>query len=59
MDVLNQLADKINELLERQETLKQENSELRATLEQERQNKEAVLARVENLLNQIQEVDMN
>ena len=59
MDILNQLTDKITQLLERQEALKLENSELKESLEQERQNKEAVLARVENILNRLQEVDRN
>lgn len=59
MDVLTQLADRISGLLERHERLKQENAELREALERERQTKEAVLARVENLLNRLQEVDTN
>ncbi|MDY0274238.1 MAG: hypothetical protein RBR42_02230 [Desulfomicrobium sp.] len=59
MDILNQLTDKVTQLLERQEALKLENIELREVLEQERQSKEAVLARVENLLNRIQEVDIS
>ena len=59
MDILNQLTDKITQLLERQEALKLENAQLKESLEQERQNKEAVLARVENILNRLQEVDRN
>lgn len=59
MDILNQLTDKISLLLERQEALKLENSRLKEALEQERQTKEAVLARVENILNSLQEVDKN
>jgi len=57
MDILNQLTDKITLLLERQEALKLENSQLKEALEQERQTKEAVLGRVENILNRLQEVD--
>jgi cell division protein ZapB len=59
MDILTQLSDKISLLLERQEALKLENMQLKETLEQERQTKEAVLARVENILNSLQEVDRN
>jgi len=59
MDILNQLSEKITLLLERQEALKLENMQLKETLEQERQTKEAVLARVENILNSLQEVDRN
>ena len=57
MDILNQLTDKITLLLERQEALKLENSQLKEALEQERQTKEAVLGKVENILNRLQEVD--
>lgn len=59
MDILTQLSEKISLLLERQEALKIENMQLKETLEQERQTKEAVLARVENILNSLQEVDRN
>jgi cell division protein ZapB len=59
MDILTQLSEKISLLLERQEALKLENMQLKETLEQERQTKEAVLARVENILNSLQEVDRN
>ncbi len=37
MDILNQLTEKITLLLERQEALKLENSQLKESLEQERQ----------------------
>ena len=59
MDILTQLTEKISLLLERQDALKLENAQLREALEQERQTKEAVLARVENILNRLQEVDRN
>jgi cell division protein ZapB len=59
MDVLTQLTEKISLLLERQDALKLENAQLKEALEQERQTKEAVLARVENILNRLQEVDRN
>ena len=55
----DQLTEKITLLLERQEALKLENMQLKESLEQERQTKEAVLARVENILNSLQEVDRN
>ena len=59
MDILNQLTEKITLLLERQEALKLENMQLKESLEQERQTKEAVLSRVENILNSLQQVDRN
>ncbi|MDY0226960.1 cell division protein ZapB [Desulfomicrobium apsheronum] len=59
MDILNQLTEKITLLLDRQEALKLENMQLKESLEQERQTKEAVLSRVENILNSLQEVDRN
>ncbi len=59
MDILNQLTEKITLLLERQEALKLENSQLKESLEQDRQTKEAVLTKVENILNRLQEVDRN
>jgi len=59
MDILNQLTDKITLLLERQEALKLQNMQIKESLEHERQTKEAVLARVKNILNSLQEVDRN
>lgn len=59
MDILSQLSEKINFLLDRQEALKLENMQLLEDLENERQAKEAVLARVENILKRLQEVDTN
>lgn len=59
MDILTQLTEKISFLLERQETLKLENMQLKEDLEQERQTKEAILTRVENILNRLQEADTN
>ena len=46
MDILNQLTEKITLLLERQEALKLENMQLKESLEQERQTKEAVLSKI-------------
>ncbi len=59
MDILTQLTEKITLLLDRQEALKLENMQLQADLENERQAKEAVLARVENILKRLQVVDTN
>ncbi|GAB1408972.1 hypothetical protein MASR1M90_01260 [Desulfovibrionales bacterium] len=59
MDILTQLTEKISFLLERQETLRLENMQLKEDLEKERQTKEAILARVENILNRLQEADTN
>ena len=59
MDILTQLAEKITLLLDRQEALKLENMQLQEDLENERQAKEAVLARVENILKRLQDVDTN
>lgn len=59
MDILTQLTEKIDFLLERQEALKLENMQLQEDLENERQAKEAVLARVENILKRLQDVDTN
>ncbi len=59
MDILTQLTEKITLLLDRQEALKLENMQLQEDLETERQAKEAVLARVENILKRLQDVDTN
>jgi cell division protein ZapB len=59
MDILTQLTEKITLLLDRQEALKLENMQLQEDLENERQAKEAVLARVENILKRLQDVDTN
>ena len=59
MDVLVELSKKIDQLISRQEELKLENMQLKEDLEKERQTKEAVLARVENLLNRLQDIDIN
>lgn len=57
MDILTQLTEKIEFLLERQDALKLENMQLQEDLEKERQAKEAVLARIENILKRLQDVD--
>ena len=59
MDILTQLTEKITLLLDRQEALKLENMQLQEDLENERQAKEAVLARVENILKRLQDADTN
>jgi cell division protein ZapB len=59
MEVLTQLTDKIETLIEKKETLEAENMLLRDQLDKERQNKEAVLAKIEHLLGRIQEVNLD
>lgn len=59
MDILTQLTDRVTVLLERQDALRLENMQLKEDLESERQAKEAVLARIENILNRLKEVDTN
>jgi cell division protein ZapB len=59
MDVLTRLTEKVELLLSKQDELKLENMQLKEDLEKERQTKEAVLARVENLLNRLQDIDIN
>lgn len=59
MDVLTRLTEKVELLLTKQDELKLENMQLKEDLEKERQTKEAVLARVENLLNRLQDIDIN
>ncbi len=59
MDIVVKLSEKIDQLLVRQDELKLENMQLKEDLEKERQTKEAVLARVENLLNRLQDIDIN
>ncbi len=59
MEVLTQLTDKIETLIDKKETLEAENMLLRDQLDKERQNKEAVLAKIEHLLGRIQEVNLD
>lgn len=59
MEILGQLTQKIESLIEKKETLEAENMLLRDQLDKERQNKDAVLAKIENLLGRIQEVNLD
>lgn len=59
MEVLTQLTQKIESLITRKETLEAENLVLRDQLDKERQNKDAVLAKIEHLLGRIQEVNLD
>ena len=59
MEVLAQLTQKIESLITKKETLEAENMVLRDQLDKERQNKDAVLAKIEHLLGRIQEVNLD
>ncbi len=59
MEVLAQLTRKIDSLIDKKESLEAENMLLRDQLDKERQNKEAVLAKIEHLLGRIQEVNLD
>jgi|GEM_PF-2082394 len=59
MEVLEQLTHKIESLIAKKETLEAENLVLRDQLDKERQNKDAVLAKIEHLLGRIQEVNLD
>ena len=59
MDILTQLTEKIDFLLERQDALRLENLQLQEDLEAAHRAKDEVLARVENILKRLQEIDMN
>lgn len=59
MDILSQLTEKIDVLVERQEALRLENLQLQEDLEVAHRAKDEVLARVENILKRLQEIDMN
>ena len=59
MEVLAQLTHKIETLIKKKETLEAENLVLRDQLDKERQNKDAVLAKIEHLLGRIQEVNLD
>ncbi|HKK32422.1 MAG TPA: hypothetical protein VJ934_02550 [Desulfomicrobiaceae bacterium] len=59
MDILIQLTEKIESLIQTKENLELEIMQLREELDKERQTKEAVLSKVENLLIRVQEVDLD
>lgn len=59
MDILTQLTEKIESLIQTKENLELEIMQLREELDKERQTKESVLSKVEDLLIRVQEVDLN
>jgi len=59
MDILTQLTEKIESLIQTKENLELEIMQLREELDKERQTKESVLSKVENLLIRVQEVDLD
>jgi cell division protein ZapB len=59
MDMLTQLTEKIESLIQTKENLELEIMQLREELDKERQTKESVLSKVENLLIRVQEVDLD
>jgi hypothetical protein len=56
MDILTQFEERIDHLLERIRAMEAENSSLHEELESERNQKQEVLGRINNLLKKIQEV---
>ncbi|WP_169732613.1 hypothetical protein [Desulfonatronum lacustre] len=55
MDILTQFEEKIDRLLQRIQTVEDENLRLREELEAEKNQKQEVLSRIDNLLKKIQE----
>ncbi len=55
MDILTQFEDKIDRLLERIQSVEDENLRLREELEAEKNQKQEVLSRIDNLLKKVQE----
>ncbi|SMP49899.1 cell division protein ZapB [Desulfonatronum zhilinae] len=55
MDILTQFEEKIDRLLQRIQTVEDENLRLREELEAEKKQKQEVLSRIDNLLKKIQE----
>lgn len=58
MDILDTLEQKIDGLVAKVQRLEAENRDLQSSLDQERQNKEEVLKRLDQLLQKIQEADI-
>lgn len=58
MDILDTLEQKIEGLVKKVQRLEAENRDLQSSLDQERQNKEQVLKRLDQLLQKIQEADI-
>jgi predicted nucleic acid-binding Zn-ribbon protein len=55
MDILTQFEEKIDRLLQRIQTVEDENIRLQEELEAEKNQKQEVLTRIDNLLKKIQE----
>lgn len=55
MDILTQFEEKIDRLLQRIQAVEDENLRLREELEAEKNQKQEVLSRIDNLLKKIQE----
>jgi len=58
MDILDTLEQKIDGLVAKVQRLEAENRDLQSSLDQERQNKEEVVKRLDQLLQKIQEADI-
>jgi uncharacterized coiled-coil DUF342 family protein len=58
MEVLDKLEQKIHNLLERIQTLEEENRGLKKELEQERETRQQVSQKLDNLLHKIDEADI-
>lgn len=59
MDILNQLAQKLDALMQKKESLEYEILSLKEELEHEREAKTQVRTKVEDLLKKIQDVDLD
>jgi len=55
MDIFQALEDRVDRLLTKVKTLEAENGTLKAELDKERTNRDAITARVDSLLKRIQE----
>ncbi|QLA15185.1 cell division protein ZapB [Desulfolutivibrio sulfoxidireducens] len=55
MDIFQALEDRVDRLLTKVKTLEAENGSLKAELDKERTNRDAITARVDSLLKRIQE----
>lgn len=55
MDIFEALEDRVDRLLARIKALEAENVSLKAELDKERQDRDAITARVDSLLKRIQE----
>ncbi|MCF8085631.1 MAG: hypothetical protein K9J48_01935 [Desulfohalobiaceae bacterium] len=58
MEILDKLEERIHNLLRRVQSLEEENRGLKRELEQERENKEYVTQKLDDLLQKIDEADI-